>query len=96
MKTILEQYIKIFTVNTVDTEDKCLCSGKHVPDPRFLCTIDTPNGPVLLCPTAASNLAGLLQEYALTQGKPLGSVTKHYGKFIRDLAETIYNGGNMS
>lgn len=95
MIDILEEYIKIFKVNTIDTEDKCLCSGKHVPDPRFLVTLDTPDGPVLLCPTAASNLAGLLMEYAEAKGRPLGSVTKHYGKYIRDLAEIIYGGSKM-
>ena len=96
MITILEQYLKTFTVKTIDTEDKCLCSGKHVPDPRFLVSLDTPGGSVLLCPTAASNLAGLLQEYDLSNGRPLGSITKHYGKFIRDLAELIYFGGEMA
>jgi hypothetical protein len=90
MITILEEYIKLFKVNTIDTEDKCLCSGKHVPDPRFLMSLDTPGGDVLLCPTAASNLAGLLMEYHQSDGTPLGSVTKHYGKYIRDLAETIW------
>lgn len=96
MIDILEKYLEMFKVNTIDTEDKCECSGKHVPDPRFLCTIDTQSGPVLLCPTAASNLAGLLQEYNAAQGRPLGSVTKHYGKFVRDLAETIYLEAHMS
>ena len=90
MITILEQYLKTFTVKTIDTEDKCLCSGKHVPDPRFLMSLDTPEGDVLLCPTAASNLAGLLSEYDRAGGQPLGSVTKHYGKYIRALADTIW------
>jgi hypothetical protein len=90
MLTILEEYVKMFKVNTIDSEDKCLCSGKHVPDPRFLMSLDTPGGVVLLCPTAASNLAGLLCEFDKAGGTPLGSVTKHYGKYIRDLAETIW------
>lgn len=96
MIDILEEYLKMFKVNTIDTEEKCKCSGKHVPDPRFLCTIDTTSGPVLLCPTAASNLAGLLMEYTTAKGRPLGSVTKHYGKFIRDLADLIYLEAHMS
>lgn len=95
MMDILGRYLELFKVNTIDTEEKCKCSGKHVPDPRFLCTIDTSVGPVLLCPTAASNLAGLLMEYSAAQGRPLGSVTKHYGKFIRDLADLIYLEANM-
>lgn len=96
MIVILEEYLKLFKVRTIDTEEKCMCSGKHVPDPRFLCTIDTASGPVLLCPTAASNLAGLLMEYHAAKGRPLGNVTKHYGKFIRDLADQIYLEANMS
>ena len=95
MIVILEEYLKRFKVNTIDSEDKCLCSGKHVPDPRFLMTLDTPGGSVLLCPTAASNLAGLLYEYERAGGRPLGSVTKHYGKYIRALADEIYFGGNQ-
>ena len=96
MINTLEVYIKIFTVNKIDNENVCLCSGKHVPDPRFLVSVDTPTGPVLLCPTAASNLAGLLCEYDKAQARPLGSVTKHYGKYIRTLADQIYFGGKMS
>lgn len=96
MTFILDKFKDIFTVRTIDSENVCLCSGKHVPDPRFLVSVDTQGGDVLLCPTAASNLAGLLMEYALTGGKPDGSITKHYGKYIRDLAEIIYNGGSMN
>jgi hypothetical protein len=96
MIDILDFYLRMFKVNTIDTENKCLCSGKHVPDPRFLCTIDTAAGPVLLCPTAASNLAGLLAEYRNADGRPLGSITKHYGKFIRDLADIIYMEAKMA
>lgn len=93
MITILEEFMKNFRVKTIDSEVKCLCSGKHVPDPRFLVSIDLPDGEVLLCPTAASNLAGLLQEYVLANGRPSGSITKHYGKYIRVLADNIFFGG---
>jgi hypothetical protein len=95
MIDILEEYTKIFSVKTIDTENRCNCSGKHVPDPRFLVSVDTPSGPVLLCPTAASNLVGLLIEYTEAGSRPLGSVTKHYGKYIRELADSIYFGGRQ-
>jgi len=90
MITIIEEYLKELKVNTIDTEDICLCSKKHVPDPRFLVTLDTGEGLVLLCPTAACNLAGLLREYELAGTTPQGSITKHYGKYIRGLATTIW------
>lgn len=36
--------------------------------------------------TAIDNLQQLMVEYKKAGGTPLGSVMKHYGKFIRDLA----------
>lgn len=64
----------------------CPCSGKHVPKP--LTGVEV--GGYTLCPTANANLNDLLQKYELTGGRPDGSVTKHYGKFIRDLAHTLW------
>jgi hypothetical protein len=65
----------------------CPCSGKHVPAPIRLAPIETATGRVVwLCPTAIDNLQQLMVEYKKAGGTPLGSVMKHYGKFIRDLA----------
>lgn len=90
MFTILEEYTNIYLISTIDTSYKCLCSSKHVPDPRVLMGLDAEEQAVLLCPTAASNVASLLTEFDKAGGSPLGSVTKHYGKYIRDLANTIW------
>lgn len=72
--------------------ETCDCSSKHVPRPVVLARVDLADGPVLLCPTSLMNLRHLLWEYELTDGDPLGSITKHYGKFIRDLATQVYEG----
>lgn len=85
MITTLDNYVDIPLENNT-----CSCTTKHVPDPRSLCAIDTPDGIVLLCPTGAANLTMLLREYDKVGGVPPGSVTKHYGKYIRDLARVVY------
>lgn len=64
----------------------CPCSGKHVPKPIELKEF----GNLKLCPTAISNINHLLDLYTLTGGKPDGSLTKHYGKFVRDVANGIW------
>lgn len=64
----------------------CPCSGKHVPKP--LTGVEVSG--YTLCPTAKANLEDLLSKYELHGSRPDGSVTKHYGKFIRDLAEKIW------
>ena len=87
MFTTLDNYVEI----DIEVDITCKCTTKHVPDPRSLCSIDTPNGPVVLCPTGAANLTRLLSEYDRVGGVPAGSVTKHYGKYIRDLARVIYS-----
>lgn len=77
-------------VSIDETDDECRCSTKHVPLPMVWARVVTKIGVVTLCPTGVMNLRALLEQYNLTQGKPSGSVTKHYGKFIRDLAAEIY------
>ena len=70
---------------------QCPCSGKHVPAPMKLVSLDRPSGGVVqLCPTSRTNLERLLSEYAAAGGVPLGSVTKHYGRLVRTLAKEIY------
>lgn len=78
----------------VETEHAkmCECTNKHVPRPTVLAVIKTNAGAVNLCPTSLMNLRQLLWEYDLTDGDPLGSITKHYGKYVRDLADQIYEG----
>ena len=71
-------------------DEVCECTTKHVPRPVVLARVDTRGKSVLLCPTSLHNLKMLLWEYELTDGDPLGSITKHYGKFVRDLADQIY------
>jgi hypothetical protein len=56
----------------------------------MLAELDAGEEKVHLCPSGLFNLQDLLREYALTGGVPDGSVTKHYGKYLRDLAKEIY------
>ena len=72
-----------------DVEIECMCTTKHVPKPMVYFSID---GQVL-CPASFLNLVDLLKEYELTGDTPDGSVTKHYGKFVRDMAELLYREG---
>lgn len=74
----------------------CPCSGKHVPAPMVLATLDRPDGTVVhLCFTAMANVMHLFSEYKGYGGPPPGSVTKHYGKLIRELAREIWKGSNV-
>jgi hypothetical protein len=93
----LEEYLKNIKLELRTDEVYCPCSKKHVPDPQYVMGLDNGGGSLYLCPTAMINLASLLKEYQTAGGKPPGSVTKHYGRFVRKVAATIYNGGtNMS
>jgi hypothetical protein len=79
---------------TIEAEDAdmCKCTGKHVPRPTVLAVIRAGGQRIHLCPTSMMNLNQLLWEYDLTDGDPLGSITKHYGKYVRDLADKLYEG----
>lgn len=68
--------------------ETCPCSSKHVPKPVTYQEVEGQT----LCPTAYANLVHLLSLYDLTGRRPDGRVTKHYGKFIRDLAELVWAG----
>lgn len=70
---------------------KCKCCTRHVPAPTVTVGIDIPTGRVYICPTGLLNLEDLLKQYDVANGTPPGSVTKHYGKVIRDLAGVIYS-----
>lgn len=77
-------------IRTTETEDVCKCSVKHIPNPLVLAEVDTKEDTIHLCPSGLFNLEDLLREYALTGGRPSGSITKHYGKYLRDLAISIH------
>lgn len=69
----------------------CKCVNRHVPTPLRTAERATPRGVVWLCPVADDNLNLLLEIYEKRAGSVPGSMTKHFGKYIRDLAESIYN-----
>jgi len=77
-------------IRVTETEDACRCSIKHIPNPLVLAKVNTQEENIHLCPSGLFNLEDLLREYALTGGRPSGSVTKHYGKYLRDLAANLY------
>ena len=63
----------------------CDCSTKHVPDPHVFFTV----AGYRLCPTAYENLKLLRKHYKEHQGRPPGSITKHFGKHIRQIAQEL-------
>jgi hypothetical protein len=81
-----------YDIVETDGTQMCQCTSKHVPSPTVLALITTERGTVTLCPTSMMNLTQLLWEYDLTDGDPLGSITKRYGTYVRDLADSIYEG----
>jgi hypothetical protein len=78
----------------LEDEGRCLCSQKHVPLPKVWARVQIGEEFIILCPTSAMNLRALLAEWTLTGGEPSGRVTKHYGKYIRDLAAEIFKERN--
>jgi len=75
-----------------ETNLTCSCSNKHVPNPMQLIEISYDGQRQVVCPTFLVNLIDLLQTYELLSGPPPGSITKHYGKDIRDLAKSLWAG----
>lgn len=71
-------------------EYPCECVDRHIPKPVKTIACDAPGGVVWLCPTAEQNLSALLEIYDNRAGEVPGSITKHFGKYIRDLAKQIY------
>jgi hypothetical protein len=65
----------------------CSCTNKHIPKPIIYIVVEVNGEKINLCPTAAFNLHSLLGEWHNYAGEPPGSVTKHYGHFIRGLAK---------
>ena len=71
-------------------EYPCQCVARHIPKPVETHPCETPGGVVWLCPTASENLAILVGIYKARSGQVPGSMTKHFGQYVRDLAEQIY------
>lgn len=69
----------------------CQCVARHIPKPLTLRPCRTGRGVVWLCPTAFDSVTALVRLMEARAGDVPGSETKHYGKYIRDLAESIYN-----
>ena len=69
----------------------CECVNRHIPAALITEACDTGEGVVWLCPTSAANLRLLLGIYEKRAGNVPGSMTKHFSKYIRDLAYTIYS-----
>lgn len=68
----------------------CKCVIRHTPEPVDLLTRQVNDGTVCLCPTSAHNLDVLLRLYEQRAGSVPGSLTKHFSKYINDLAKDIY------
>lgn len=68
----------------------CTCSKKHIPNPMMLIEIYYGDQSSVVCPAFFVNLMSLLQSYDLHEGPPPGSITKHYGKEVRDLASVVW------
>ena len=75
-----------------ESNEVCTCSNKHVPNPMKWIEIYYGDQRRVVCPTFFVNLIDLLEEYDLCNGVVPGRVTKHYGKDVRDLARTLWNG----
>lgn len=71
-------------------EYPCVCVDRHIPKPLITTACETPGGVVWLCPTSADNLRVLLDIYEKRAGNVPGSLTKHFSKYIRDLAKQIH------
>lgn len=69
----------------------CKCVDRHVPLPQKTMRLVTGGVVYDLCPTTYFNVYDLVAEYRVIGNRPPGSLTKHYSKFTRDLAESIWN-----
>lgn len=74
----------------MNEEIRCECSKKHVPLPLTYHEVGAGGRVYWLCPTSHENLRDLLTAYVACGSVPDGSVTKHYGKFVRDLAQKMW------
>lgn len=69
----------------------CKCVNRHIPAALETEPCEVADGVVWLCPTSAANLRLLLRIYEKRAGIVPGSMTKHFSKYIRDLAQQIYS-----
>jgi hypothetical protein len=72
--------------NNLENGSKCNCVGKHVPLPLTLYYIGhLTDTEMYLCPTAYENFLAWQAERRKYQGRPPGSVRKHFSDFIQNL-----------
>lgn len=81
---------KIKDYKILEESNICTCSKKHIPNPMQSIEIYYGEQSSVVCPAFFVNLMSLLDAYDLHSGPPPGSVTKHYGKEIRDLASVVW------
>lgn len=81
---------KIKDYKILEEPNICSCSKKHIPNPMRLIEVYYGDRSSVVCPAFFVNLVSLLDLYDLHQGPPPGSLTKHYGKEIRDLALAVW------
>lgn len=69
----------------------CECVERHVPLPQKFMTISVNWFEVVVCPTTYYNVMELITEYRLVGRTPPGSLTKHYSKYVRELAAALWD-----
>ncbi len=82
-----------------DAGKVCKCVKRHSPSPVELhrhhvwpLSLGGPEkgNEVWLCPTSHTDVHELIRNWQKYQGEPPWSVRRHYGKYIRGLAEKAY------
>lgn len=68
----------------------CVCVDRHVPLPQKTMRLVTGGTVYDLCPTTYYNVMELITEYRMIGNTPPGSLTKHYSKYVRDLAASCW------
>ena len=69
---------------------KCECTARHVPLPMTYRYLRMGGEAVVLCPTTFENVMDLLTHFKTHGTLPPGSVTKHYSKYVRDVALRLW------
>ncbi len=75
---------------------KCKCVSKHLPLPLVTYNIKVSDEEIELCPSSFFNLKELLSHYSVENSIPPGAVTKHYSKYVRNLAHDLWVDNNLS
>jgi hypothetical protein len=69
---------------------ECVCVQRHVPLPTSYKKIKVQGELVHLCPTTFANLMDLLTAFKVYATIPPGWFTKHYSKYVRELALNMW------